>query len=538
MPLSPSKVYAEIVRRDFCAFLHRSFIELNPATRFLWNWHLELLATKLESVRAGRCKRLIINLPPRHLKSHITSTAFPAWLLGHEPAKRILVVTYGHNLSDNFARSCRSLMQSAFYRSLFTTRLSEGREALSDYETDQGGYRLSTSVGGALTGRGADIIIVDDPLKADDALSDTRRSAVNAWFDNTLRSRLNSLETGAVIIVMQRLHADDLIAHVQEGEAWEVLSFPALAEHDECYDILTPYGRKRVGRRAGEALHPAHLSAAQLEQQRRVMTDYNFTAQYQQNPQPPSGVIVKRDWLKFYTLHDKPQQFDQIIQSWDTANKDTELANFSVCTTWGRVGQRMYLLDVFRKKLDFPGLKRAVLEQARAYPSSTVLIEDKASGTSLLQELRAEYFSRAEAAPSLDGDKVMRLRGQTAKIENGLVLFPKEARWLDNYLAELLAFPNSKHDDQVDSTVFALAWVTQHGVEPGILTYYRRLVEDQGRSAGEKKHRVWVPPPASNYQSITGRMINIPDDRIIEVTQEELKPILQIGARRIDIEPS
>ena len=132
----------------------------------------------------------------------------------------------------------------------------------------------------------------------------------------------------------------------------------------------------------------------------------------------------------------------------------------------------------------------------------------------------------------------MRLRGQTAKIENGLVLFPKEARWLDNYLAELLAFPNSKHDDQVDSTVFALAWVTQHGVEPGILTYYRRLVEDQGRSAGEKKHRVWVPPPASNYQSITGRMINIPDDRIIEVTQEELKPILQIGARRIDIEPS
>jgi hypothetical protein len=377
MPLSPSKVYTEIVRSDFCAFLHRSFIELNPATRFLWNWHLELLATKLESVRAGCCKRLIINLPPRHLKSHITSTAFPAWLLGHEPAKRILLVTYGQDLSDNFARSCRSLMQSAFYQSLFTTRLSEGREALSDYETDQGGYRLSTSVGGALTGRGADIIIVDDPLKADDAQSDVRRGAVNAWFDNTLRSRLNSLETGAVIIVMQRLHADDLVAHVQEREAWDVLSFPALAEHDEHYEILTPYGRKRLGRRAGEALHPAHLSAEQLEQQRRVMTDYNFAAQYQQDPQPPSGVIVKRDWLKFYTSHDKPQTFDQIIQSWDTANKDTELANFSVCATWGRVGQRMYLLDVLRKKLDFPALKRAVREQAQAYQSSIVLIEEK-----------------------------------------------------------------------------------------------------------------------------------------------------------------
>jgi predicted phage terminase large subunit-like protein len=187
------------------------------------------------------------------------------------------------------------------------------------------------------------------------------------------------------------------------------------------------------------------------------MTEYNFAAQYQQDPQPASGLIVKREWLKFYSPDEK---FDQIIQSWDTANKDTELSNFSVCTTWGVKKTQLFLLDVFRRKLDFPSLKRAVLDLAARYPTSVVLIEDKASGTSLIQELRAGRFSRVEAAPAMDGDKVMRLRGQTAKIEGGFVAFPKESSWLNAYLHELLSFSNSKHDDQVDSTVFALAWST------------------------------------------------------------------------------
>jgi predicted phage terminase large subunit-like protein len=467
MAPSPANIFAEILRNDFGGFLHRSFIELNAATPFLWNWHIEALAAKLEDVRQGRCKRLIVNLPPRQLKSHVTSVAFPAWILGHEPAMRVLVVTYAQDLSDNFARASRDLMTSPFYESLFDTRLPRGREALSDYETNAGGGRLSTSVGGVLTGRGADIIIVDDPLKADDALSDVRRNAVNTWYDNTLRSRLNSLDTGAIIVVMQRLHADDLVAHIQERETWDVLSFAAMAEQDEEYKFSTPYGRRRSTRRMGEALHPARMSLEQLEAQRRGMTEYNFAAQYQQDPQAPSGLIVKREWLKFYSPDELPHRFDQIIQSWDTANKDTELANFTVCTTWGLKGQRLFLLDVFRRKLNFPELKRAVLQLAKLYPTSIVLIEDKASGTSLIQELRAGHFSRVKEAPVIDGDKVMRLRGQTAKIEGGFVVFPKEAPWLDTYLLELLSFPNSKNDDQVDSTVFALAWSTLNPKFPG-----------------------------------------------------------------------
>jgi len=177
------------------------------------------------------------------------------------------------------------------------------------------------------------------------------------------------------------------------------------------------------------------------------MTDYNFSAQYQQNPQPLSGFIVKREWLKFYSPAEKPERFDQILQSWDTANKDTELSNFSVCTTWGIKDQRLFLLDVHRRRMDFPTLKRAVIDLATVHRADIVLVEDKASGISLIAELRSQNFSIVQEAPSIDGDKVMRLRGQTAKIANGFVLFPKDAHWLDTYLLELVTFPNSKNDD-------------------------------------------------------------------------------------------
>jgi predicted phage terminase large subunit-like protein len=535
MPPSPANLYADLLRHDLCAFIHRSFLELNPQNPFHSGWHIEVIAAKLDEVRRGRCKRLIVNVPPRHLKSHAISIAFPAWILGHEPSKEILSITYGQDLSDNLARESRKLMMSDFYQGLFDTRLSKDREAVSDYETTAGGCRLSTSVRGAITGRGADIIIIDDPLKADDALSESVRRSVNECYDNTVRSRLNSQETGAIIIVMQRLHADDLVAHVQEHETWDVLSFPAIAEQDESYSVVTPYGHKRIHRKEGEILHPALSSPATLEAQRRAMTDYNFTAQYQQNPQPPSGIIVKREWLKFYGPSEKPERFDQIIQSWDTANKDTELANFSVCTTWGIKDQHGFLLDVYRHKLNFPELKRAVRELAKLHRATIVLVEDKASGTSLIQELRADNFSIVQAAPQIEGDKIMRLNSQTAKIEGGFAHFPKEAHWLESYLLELVSFPNSKNDDQVDSTVFALAWITANP-EPGIITHYKN---EAARVAGlgtaqNGLIRVRVSEGPTHWQLSTGHTVMIPEDRIIEVPKEDVGPIIHRGGSRVE----
>jgi predicted phage terminase large subunit-like protein len=533
---SAAKMYAHLLRHDLCAFIHRSFLEFE-GSEFHDNWHVEVLAAKLEDIRCGRCKRLILNVPPRHLKSFGASIVFPAFLLGHDPEKKILSVTYAQDLSDNLARKSRALMSGSLYQSLFDTRISKGREAVSDFETTAGGYRLSTSIGGVLTGRGADIIIIDDPIKADDAQSDARRRSVNEWYDNTLRSRLNNQETGAIILIMQRLHADDLVAHVQESETWDVLSLPAIAEQDETYEISTPYGRKTIRRKVGEVLQPSLLSATTLEAQRRAMTEYNFAAQYQQNPQPPAGIIVKRDWITHYEPHELPHKFDEVVQSWDTANKDTELADFSVCTTWGKTNRNIYLLGVFRRRLNFPDLKRAVRAQADEYNATVVLIEDKASGTSLIQELKADGFWKVRAGPTLDGDKIMRLRGQTAKIEGAYALFPRKASWLDAYLHELTSFPNAKHDDQVDSTVYALAWSTPQGNAEGWLTYMEGLtkIELGNPSTNRDMIRVRLPRDSSTFQLITGRQIQIAsDDRIVEMTEEEFLPLRNMGAERLE----
>jgi predicted phage terminase large subunit-like protein len=466
MPPSPGKIYTEVLWQDLYAFIHRSFLELNAQAKFHSNWHLEILSAKLREVSEGKCRRLIINIPPRHLKSHSASIAFPAWMLGIDPTKHILSVCYAQDLSDKLARDCRQLMQTPFYKNLFATRISQDRSAIADFETTEGGGRFSTSVGGVITGRGADIIIVDDPLKADDALSDARRNSVNEWYDNTLRSRLNSQEKGAIIIVMQRLHANDLVAHVQEYEKWEVLSFPAIAEQDEIYSVDTPLGHQNIRRNAGDVLQPNLVSAATLESLRNSMTPYNFSAQYQQDPQPPAGLIVKREWLKFYSENEKPERFHQIVQSWDTANKATELSNFSVCTTWGVVGIELYLLDVFRGRLEFPDLKRVVRDQANLWDATLVLVEDKASGIQLIQELLSEGFTKVKPAPKQDGDKIMRLNVQTARIQGGFALFPKHAPWLETFLQEITSFPNSKYDDQVDSMVNMLAWGTEAAAKP------------------------------------------------------------------------
>jgi hypothetical protein len=241
-------------------------------------------------------------------------------------------------------------MNSAFYQAIFATRISSKRDTVADFETTQGGFRFSTSVGGGFTGRGADVIVIDDPLKADEALSDARRESVNEWFDNTLRSRLNRQEHGAIIIIMQRLHINDLVAHVQETENWRVLSFSAIAETNELHEVRSAYGTTRLRRKEGDILQPSLTSRQTLETLRTTMTSYHFAAQYQQNPQPPEGNVVKREWLRFYTPDEKPPAFDTILQSWDTAVKDTELANFSVCTTWGIRDKKAYLLDVWCRR--------------------------------------------------------------------------------------------------------------------------------------------------------------------------------------------
>ncbi len=487
MRLTPNE-YRALMRSDFTAFIERSFHELNPATSFLPNWHIEVIAAELESCRRGQTKRLIINVPPRSLKSHCASIAFPSWLLGHDPSAQIIVASYAQDLANKLSSDCRTLFASSFYRDLFSTRLSPQRQAVQEFMTTRQGFRLSTSIGGVLTGRGADFIIIDDPLKPDEALSDTQRKAVNDWFDGTLYSRLNNKRDGCIILIMQRLHEDDLVGHVLGMEPWKVLRFPAIAEEDEAHVIRSSYksGARRFVRRAGEALHVEREPLEVLNRLREAQGEYNFSGQYQQAPAPLGGGLVKAQWFKTYSEADLPAKFETTFQSWDTANKPTELSDYSVCTTWGVKDKHAYLLHVLRKRLGYPELKRAAREQAEAFSPQTILIEDKASGTQLIQELVSEGMHAIKKyEPTMD--KIMRMHSVTSTIENGFVHLPDKAAWLPEYLHELSSFPKGKYDDQADSTSQALDWFKQQCMYSvsGIFEYYRQEAEriEAARSA-------------------------------------------------------
>src|SRR5216683_1139019 len=473
--LSP-RVYKEILRLDLGYFAQHCFCELNPQAAFLPNWHIEVIAAKLAAVREGKIRRLIINLPPRHLKSLLASIAFPAWCLGHDPSAQILCAGYGQDLADKLARDCRGIMMSPWYRRIFPTRLAPHRQAVQEFITTAQGYRLATSIGGVLTGRGADIILIDDPLKPEEALSEAQRQAANEWYDHTLYSRLNDKRHGAIVIIMQRLHEDDLVGHILGQEPWEVLSFPAIAEAEEAHQIETIWGPRCFTRRQGEALHPDREPLETLEHIRRTIGEYNFAGQYQQSPAPLGGGLVKAEWFKRYGANERPESFDRILQSWDTANKATELSDFSVCTTWGIKGKDFYLLNVLRKRLEYPALKRAVREQQSLFNANLVLIEDKASGTQLIQELIADGCHRVTRYKP-ECDKIMRLHAQTAIIENGFVHLPEAAPWLAEYLHEMTVFPKGKHDDQVDSTAQFLDWFKKPFPGQGIYEFYRIQAE-------------------------------------------------------------
>jgi predicted phage terminase large subunit-like protein len=473
---------------------------------------------------------VIINMPPRHLKSHLASVSFPAWCLGHEPGMQILCVSYAQDLADKLSRDCRRIMASAWYQRIFPTRLSPERQAASEFETTAQGCRLATSVGGVLTGRGADLIIIDDPLKPEEALSQSQRRTANEWFDDK--------ENGAIILIMHRLHEDDLTGHVLAQEDWEVVRFPAIAEEDETQLLDTVWGRKRVSRRQGEALHPAREGAQILERIRHMIGEYNFAGQYQQAPAPLGGGLVKRGWFRHYAASELPRDFDRIVQSWDTANKATELSDFSVCTTWGIAAKNLYLLDLVRRRMEYPELKRELHAQYERFRPSVVLIEDKASGTQLIQELIAEGL-HAVTRYQPQSDKVMRMHAQTAMIENGFVHVPDAAPWLAQYLHELTSFPNGRYDDQVDSTAQMLDWFKRVAGSPssgaGIWELYRQRAEELHRAQMPgPRVRLRAPHGVGQVQLLSGIRRTVAADGTIEMTESDAAPLLRAGWIRVD----
>lgn len=448
----PKAVLDALLRQDFAFFLRYAFQDVVGGSDYVHNWHIDAIIYQLDRIRRGNNTRLIVTMPPRHLKSFTITTAWVAWMLGKNPTLRFICVSYGQDLSEKHARDCMQIMTSSWYRRAFPgTRIA--KRSIADFETDRGGGRLSTSLGGVLTGRGADIIVIDDPMKADDVLSQTHREAAWTWFSNTLMSRLNSQERGALVLVMQRLHSADLAGELIERGGWHELRLAALATADERIPIRP--GKVRL-RRAGEALHPA-LQSAETIAEIKARDSRVFAAQYQQTPVPEQGNFVQPGWLRYY---DTLPEHGMVVQSWDTASKDGVTNDYSVGITALRHHGHYYVMHVHRERMDFVRLRQVVADLCERFRVERLLIEDAASGTQLIQILRHD---RPASVPlpvpcKPEGDKLTRFAAQASRIEAGEVLLPRSAPWLAELEAELIGFPNARHDDQAD----ALAQLLRH----------------------------------------------------------------------------
>ena len=444
-----------LLRQDFVSFVHRVFQTVAPGEVYLHNWHIEAIAFELMRIANGDNSRLITTLPPRHLKSIVVSVAFVAWMLGHNPSMRIICVSYSQELANKHADDMRAVMQSGWYRRVFpNTRLQRGKCALHDLHTTGRGYRFSTSVGGTLTGRGADMVILDDVNKANEIQSDHQRQKTQEWFQGTLMSRLNNKATDPIIVVQQRLHDDDLVGFLLRHEGWTELKLPAIAED---------YERIQIGetlwyhRHEGDLLHPEREDQETLDRLRHDLGETAFSAQCQQRPVPRGGHIVRWDWFQRYNRPPRRESIDWLVMSIDPAFTATEKADWSAITTWLAKPKECYLLDVVRVREEYPKLVRRTSDLITRWRPNLVIVEAIGGGAPLYQTLRERHgvivrcFTHAE-------DKVVRMETEALAIEHGEVLIPENAPWLETFRDEVVRFPMGQHDDQIDSMSQFLKW--------------------------------------------------------------------------------
>jgi len=427
---------------------------------FISGKHHQIMADAFERVARGELKRLIINMPPRHTKSEFASYLLPAWFLGLYPEKKIIQTAHTAELAVGFGRKVRNLVQSPQYAKTFNTKLSTDSKAAGRWNTDLGGDYFAIGVGGAVTGKGADLLIIDDPHSEQEARQNNPSvfDGVYEWYTSGPRQRLQP--GGAIIIVMTRWAKRDLTGQILKNaekdgvNEWEVIEFPAILP-------------------SGTPLWPGFWKKDELEAIRAEIPSSKWNAQYQQNPTSEEGAIIKREHWKVW--EDKsPPQCDYIIQSWDTAFEKNNRADFSACTTWGifrhpddkgNYMNNIIVLDSFKKRMEFPELKKVALEFYKDYNPDVLLIEKRAAGAPLIYELRAMGIPVAEYTPSKGNDKIARVNAVSPLFESGMVWCP-ETRWSDELMDELASFPNGDNDDLVDSSTQALIRFRQGGFLP------------------------------------------------------------------------
>ncbi|KAB2883317.1 MAG: phage terminase large subunit [Albidovulum sp.] len=460
----------ELSRASLFAFTWRVFDELHLGSgdSFIPNWHVQAICHELENLWRGENRRLVITVPPRHLKSIAAAVAFPAWLLGRDPSEKVIVASYGLDLARKHAEDFRRVVESDWYRRLFPrTRIAPRGARQDEIRTTRGGGRKAVSIGGAVTGFGADYIVIDDLLKAGDASSETERLRAQDYIESSLLSRFDDPRRGRVVAIQQRLHEDDPAGYLLSKGNYRHLNLPAIAEED----AQIPLGFGRVHhRRTGDALFPQRMDHAVLDELRRECGTAVFNMQYQQNPIAADGSALRWEWFKTCDEVMPRDWFQLVVQSWDTGMSSDPRSDYSVCTTWGFREGLWYLLDLFRDRLDYPELKRKALALGESWRADKVLIERAGSGIPLLHECHRIMPSRFREIKPIQ-DKEVRFNAACAPIEAGKVVVPRSAPWLPGLRTELLGFPRARHDDQVDSVSQFLNWTTGPG-------FFRTLPRD------------------------------------------------------------
>jgi predicted phage terminase large subunit-like protein len=496
---------------SFSAFAQAAWKVIEPHG-LEWNWHLELECEYLQLAYERQILRLIVTVPPRTLKSRLISVLFACWSWAKDPSLSFLFTSYSDSLSDELSILRRSLLQSKWFQEMFPgqVQFAADQNQKSKYQNLRKGQMIATSMSAVALGVGADFLLIDDALSPEQSYSDAERSNVNRAFDGTFRSRLNEAERGVIVIIAQRLHESDLIGHVltnEPGGVWRHINLPMIAETDE--EIVFPLSGRVLHRKAGDLLFPQRFSKKWCEKQRATIGTYLWSSQYQQRPGVLGGAIFRRDWFRQYS--ELPQEKKGMtILSLDTAFSTKKTADYSVATVWTSYGTGFFLRYVWRERAAYPHLRAMTEALAEDFAVEAVLVEEKGSGQSLLQSLKEET-SLPVVGIQVDTDKVSRAHGVSALFEAGRIFFPKDEPWMPTYLHELELFPSGAHDDCVDSSTMALAYLRSRQYSGATLGLVKLLQKfDRFGLPGERKAGALVTGTAGQVVSVRDKPAKCP----------------------------
>lgn len=447
-----------VVRTNFYFFTLQVMHQLFPDELTSRNIpYLEAMCHAIQDVIEGRTPRLLITIPPRHLKSTCVAVALPAYVLGLHPNWEIMVLSYGDELLKVHSDQFRQVIASGWYKTVFPElKIKPGQNRADEIVTTKGGRRKATSLQGAITGRGAHLVIMDDLMKADDIHSETRREQVRQVYEGTIRSRQNDQRTPREIAVQQRLGVDDFAGFLIEKGTFRHFNLPLIAEADQSFPI---YMQRAYIRLEGDILNPERTGPLEIEDLRQTAGERVFQCQYQQNPEVIGNQAIRFEDIPREKLPDV-KLCAPVVQSWDPAFMASSTTSYSVCTTWGRFKGKWYLLDVMRKKLDYVDLKRCVVSMMKQWKADKVVIELDGSGGRLVEQLREDGYKKWVIGTKTGmKNKEERLIEQSERLINGSYVFPDQASWLQDLRREFMAFPDGTYKDQVDSISQFIAWI-------------------------------------------------------------------------------